>query len=257
MILGSILSASSHYFSHLAGCTLMPRAQTLADRLASPTWTQAMEVLADTPPGGMVLYDDESISAYSSGTKPALPYKMVAGGMPGWFSMKCGTATYGPFDGTKTTLLDVAFDVKYGSDPEYERVEGKKAGTRNYRKKGTSGRGTTINVNAYRPRSLYVPELSCAPKRPAPSSDGGAAKKNHLASSAEQTKTYISDADVAAFELPANLDDAFGPPPADDSSTPSADDALARLLEGEEAYFDELIAAFDDNDATAMMGQLQ
>ena len=228
-------------------------------------WGRAMAALAATPSGATVLYDGKSISAYSISKKKGT-HVMGAVGMPGWFSMKCGTGTYGPFDGTKTTLLDEAFDAKYGSNPEYERVEGKKAGTRNYRKKGTSGRGTTINVNAYRPHSLYAPERHGTPKRPAPSSDGGAAKKNHLASSAEQTKTYISDADVAAFELPANLDDAFGPPPADDafgpppaddSSTPSADDALARLLEGEEAYFDELIAAFDDNDATAMMGQLQ
>lgn len=237
-------------------------------------WGRALAALAATPSGATVLYDGKTISAYSlakkfvprsaavvsSGSaadaKLELSYKMVAGSMPGWFSMKCGTETYGPFDGTKTTLLDEAFDVKHES-MGYEKLEGKKAGTRNYRKKGTSGKGTTINVNQYRPHSLYAPERPGTPKRPAPSSDGGAAKKIHLASSAEQSKTYISDADVAAFELPANLDDAFGPPPADDSSTPSADDALARLLEGEEAYFDELIAAFDDNDATAMMGQLQ
>ena len=248
-------------------------------------WGRAMAALAATPTGGIVLYDGQPISAYSLGKKKGT-HVMVAVGMPGWFSMKCVTGTYGPFNGAKTTLLDEAFDAKYGSNPEYERVEGKRA--RNYRKKGTSGRGTTINVNSYLPVSLFAAERPGTPKRSAPSSDGGAAKKTHLASSAEQPKSDVSDADVAAFdvgvgELPSNLDDVFGPPTdaAETSAGASAetDDALAELFGDEKASatddpldrlfgnehasasmlndFDQLIAAIDDGAATAMMGQVQ
>lgn len=208
----------------------MPRAQTLAMRLASPAWTRAMAALADTPPGGIVLYDDESISAYSSGTKPQKPYEMVADDMPGWFSMKCGTATYGPFDGTKITLLDVAFDVKHESDPTYERMPGMRAGTRMYRKKGTSARGTTINSRMYRPHALYAPERPGTPKRPAPSSSAsGAAKKTRLEAmcqkdaddlatlprvdASDMASASADASDMASASADVSVDGALGPPP--------------------------------------------
>ena len=224
-------------------------------------WGRAMAARAATPPGAIVLYDGRPISAYSLGKKKGT-HVMVAAGTPGWFSMKCETGAYGPFDGTKTTLLDEAFDAKYGSNPEYERVEGKKR-ARNYRKKGTSGRGTTINVNSYLPVSLFAAERPGTPKRSAPSGNGGASKKTHLASSAEQPKPDISDADVAAFdddsvsELPSNLDDVFGPAPTDATDPPPPADPLERLFASMLADFDQLIATFDDSAATDMMGQVQ
>jgi hypothetical protein len=130
----------------------------------------------------------------------------------------------------------------------------------------------------YLPVSLFAAERPGTPKRSAPSSDSGAAKKTHLASSVEQPKS-----DVSVGELPSNLDDVFGPPTdaAETSAGASAetdyalaelfgdekasatDDALDRLFGNEHASasmlndFDQLIAAIDDGAASAMMGQVQ
>lgn len=213
------------------------------------TWGRAMAALAATRAGGIVTYDGGAISAYSlakkfvprsaavvsSGSaadaKLELSYKMVAGSMPGWFSMKCGTETYGPFDGAKTTLLDEAFDVKHES-MGYEKLEGKKAGTRMYRKKGTSGRGTTINVNAYRPHSLYAPERPGTPKRPAPSSSAsGAAKKTRLEAMCQKdaddlaTLSRFDASDMASASTDASVDGALGPPPT--ATSAETGDAIA------------------------------
>jgi hypothetical protein len=220
-----------------------------------------MAALADTLPGGIVLYDDESgakpasISAYSSGTKPKKPYEMVADDMPGWFSMKCGTATYGPFDGTKITLLDVAFDVKHESDPVYERVEGKNAGTRMYRKKGTSARGTTINSDMYRPRSLYAPERPGTPKRPAPSSSAsGAAKKTRLEAMCQKdaddlaTLPRVEASDMASASADASVDGALGPPPT--ATSAETGDAIA------DVDFEELMRNQADWDDLGDLGDL-
>lgn len=223
-------------------------------------WQRAVGALAATPTGEIVLYDGQQLSAYSISKKKGT-HVMVAHIRPGWFTMKCESGTYGPFDSAKTTLLDVAFDHKFGNDPRYERVEGKKAGTRSYRKKGTTGRGTTINVNMYSPDTLYVGLRPGTPKRTAPSSSAGTAKKTHLEPQLPALSREDAE-DVANLlhddGLPSDIDDVFGPPPPLAPSSDDDDDELKQFLSlAEDAgqsrdadgllEFDRLVAACVEN----------